>query len=92
MANAEIAGVPEIFGEVLRRYRIASGISQEELAFRSGVDRTFIYRLERGVRQPSITTIIGLGLALGVPSGELVGETETQYLKSKNANRKRARS
>jgi transcriptional regulator with XRE-family HTH domain len=89
MANAEIIGVPKIFGEVLRRYRTDCGVTQEELAFRAGVDRTFIYRLERGIRQPTITTIIGLALALGVPASELVGETEARYRKSSNAPRKR---
>lgn len=55
-------------------------MSQEELAFRAGVDRTFVSRIERGLRQPTITTLIGLGLALGVSAAELVRETETEYL------------
>ncbi len=81
MANADLAGVPGVFGTVLRRFRTASGLTQEELAFRAGVDRTFIYRIERGVRQPTITTIIGLGLALGVPASDLVQETEAEFAK-----------
>jgi len=89
MGNTEIAGVPEIFGRILRRVRTEHGVSQEELAFRAGVDRTFIYRLERGVRQPTITTVIGLGLALGIPASALVQETEAAYLKSKLVDRRR---
>ncbi len=80
MSNSEISNAGPIFGEVLRRYRSELNVSQEELAFRAGVDRTFVSRIERGLRQPTITTLIGLGLALGVSAAELVRETETEYL------------
>ena len=74
------ADIGAIFGEVLRRHRSEKNISQEELAFLAGVDRTFISRLERGIRQPTITTMIGIGQALGVPAADLVRETEEAYL------------
>jgi transcriptional regulator with XRE-family HTH domain len=50
-------------------------MSQEELAFASGIDRTFVSRLERGVRQPTITTLFALGSALGISAEELVCQT-----------------
>ncbi|WP_081651300.1 helix-turn-helix domain-containing protein [Cupriavidus sp. WS] len=81
MANSEIQNVGPIFGDVLRRYRAELNVSQEELAFRAGVDRTFVSRIERGIRQPTITTLIGLGLALGVSAAELVREVEAEYLR-----------
>lgn len=68
-----------IFGEVLRRHRSFKDISQEELAFQAGVDRTFVSRLERGIRQPTITTVIGIGQALGISAADLVRETEDEY-------------
>lgn len=71
MENAEIIGIPEFFGGVLRSFRMERDTSQEELAFRAGVDRTFISQIERGIRQPTITTIIGLAAALNVTAGEL---------------------
>lgn len=74
------ADIGLIFGEVLRRHRTAKNISQEELAHCAGVDRTFVSRLERGIRQPTITTVIGIGRALGVSAAELVRETELEYL------------
>jgi transcriptional regulator with XRE-family HTH domain len=76
MVNEEKSTFGQIFGDILRRYRLEHDISQEELAFRAGVDRTFISRLERGVRQPTITTLIGIGQALGVSAADLVRETE----------------
>jgi len=81
MAGAEIASIGRVFGAVLQRYRLARNITQEELAFQAGVDRTFVSRLERGVRQPTITTLIGMGQALGVSAADLVRETEQEYLR-----------
>ena len=73
--------IGQIFGEVLRRHRAERNISQEELAHRADVDRTFVSRLERGIRQPTITTLIGLAQALGVSAAELVREAEAEYLR-----------
>ena len=83
MASTGITDIGQIFGEVLRRYRSDRNISQEELAHRADVDRTFVSRLERGVRQPTITTLIGLGQALGVSAADLVQETEKEYLRQR---------
>jgi len=80
MANAELTDIGQIFGAVLRQYRSARNISQEELAFQAGVDRTFVSRLERGIRQPTITTLIGIGQALGVSAADLVRDTEKEFL------------
>ena len=79
MANSQVPDIGPIFGEVLKRHRSALNVSQEELAFRAGVDRTFISRLERGIRQPTITTLIGLGVALGISAADLVRETEIEW-------------
>lgn len=48
------ADIGAIFGEVLRRHRSEKNISQEELAFLAGVDRTFVSRLERGIRHAEL--------------------------------------
>ncbi|MDR0779903.1 MAG: helix-turn-helix domain-containing protein [Pseudomonadales bacterium] len=72
--------ISTIFGEVLHHYRSTRDISQEELAFEAGVDRTFISRLERGIRQPTITTLIGLSQALHVSAADMVLEAEKRYL------------
>ena len=76
MENPYATIIGTVFGEVLQRYRNKLGLSQEELAFRAGVDRTFVSRIERGIRQPTITTLIGLALALDVSAAELMKEVE----------------
>lgn len=80
MVNSHPPDISAVFGSILKRHRTLANVSQEELAFRAGVDRTYISRLERGVRQPTITTLIGIGTALGISAAELVSETEQEFL------------
>ena len=68
---------PEVaFGQVLMRVRREKGLSQEDLAFESKLNRTFISRLENGHRQPSLGTIFQLALAMGISASSLVKEVE----------------
>ena len=68
----------EIFGSELRKARKATGISQEKLALKVGLDRTYISMLERGLRQPSLTTIFLLSPALGMSSVDMVENVENR--------------
>ena len=54
------------FGKVLREYRDKSGMTQEKLGFEAGCHSTFISQLERGLRQPSLTTIFMLAKCLDI--------------------------
>ena len=49
-----------VFGEQLRQLRKAAGLTQEELAFRVGLDRTYISLLERGIKSPTLNTFFRL--------------------------------
>ena len=60
------------FGANLRACRQAAEMSQERLAFASGMHRTEISLLERGARDPRLSTVSRLALALGKDSSELV--------------------
>lgn len=71
--QAVITDVQGRFGSNLRSCRKAAGLSQEGLAFASGMHRTEISLLERGTRDPRLSTIARLALALGKDSAELVG-------------------
>jgi transcriptional regulator with XRE-family HTH domain len=46
-------------------------ISQEELGFRTGLDRTYISGIERGERNPSLKNIGKLSKALKLPLNKL---------------------
>ena len=60
------------FGENLRLQRQRTGLSQERLAFACKLHRTEISLLERGAREPRLTTILRLARALGVAPAELL--------------------
>ena len=56
----------------IQRIRREKDWSQEELAFESGIHRTYISGLERGVRNPTITIVAKLAGTLRVPLGALL--------------------
>jgi transcriptional regulator with XRE-family HTH domain len=72
MAGTRVATA---FGGVLRDYRQKAGISQEELAARAGVDRTYVSLLERGLRQPTLDSLFRLAKSLDVAAATLVSRT-----------------
>jgi transcriptional regulator with XRE-family HTH domain len=60
------------FGERIRRYRQGLGLSQEALAHRAGINRTYIGSLESGQRNISLDNLCKLARALDIDAGELV--------------------
>jgi transcriptional regulator with XRE-family HTH domain len=65
----------EIFGQNVRRIRTEVGLSQEELAYRAKLHRTYISSIERGERNISIENIFAIAKALKVPAGDLLNST-----------------
>lgn len=66
----------ETFGKVLKKLRHEANMSQEVLSEKSNLDRTYISLLERGLRQPSLTTLFSLASALDVRATKLIALTE----------------
>jgi len=65
-------------GEVVRRRRLALDLSQEELASRAGVHRTYLSDIERGARNITITVLTRLAEALEMRVSRLFRLTEQQ--------------
>ena len=65
------------FGENVRLFRAKLGKSQEELAFDSDLDRTFIGHIERGSRNVTLLTICKLAKALQTRPRDLVKDLES---------------
>lgn len=59
-------------GARIRRFRYRVGISQEELAARCGLHRTYVGSVERGERNVSLGNILKLAAALQVDPSQLV--------------------
>jgi transcriptional regulator with XRE-family HTH domain len=64
--------IREVFARNLRRYRRAARLSQEELAHRSDIDRTYISSLERSVYAASIDVVDRLAVALEIQAADLL--------------------
>ncbi len=62
------------FAGNLRKERLAQGLSQEELAYLAGMDRTYLGSVERGERNVAIDNMGRLALALKVPLAQLLIE------------------
>lgn len=60
-----------LFGKNVRKYRILSNMSQEKLAELTGLHRTYISDVERGLRSISLNNIEKLSTALNVNTYEL---------------------
>ena len=59
------------FGRRLRGIRKERGLSQEELAFRAGVHRTYVSSAERGQRNVGLVNVERLAQALDIDIGDL---------------------
>jgi transcriptional regulator with XRE-family HTH domain len=64
-----------LLGAAIRERRSFLQISQEELAVRAGLHRTYLSDVERGARNPSIKTIEKIAQALQVPVVKLFEES-----------------
>ena len=60
------------FGKNVRFYRLALGVSQEELAHDADSNRTYISDLERGTRNPSLEVVERIAKSLNVSMGCLL--------------------
>lgn len=59
-------------GKNVERFRREKGLSQEELGFESGLHRTYVSGVERGVRNPTIEVLEKLAKALDKSIADLV--------------------
>jgi len=64
------------FARVLRKERLARGMSQESLAHRAGLHPTYVGLVERGLRNPTIQAGHRLARALRVPLSDMLREAE----------------
>lgn len=66
----------KLLGEAVCKLRISTGLTQEKLAEKSGLDSTYISGIERGVRNPSFKSLLRLADGLDVPISTICAEVE----------------
>ena len=59
------------FGDAVRKARTKAGLTQEDLADKSGLDRSYIGGVERGERNPTLTVIEKIAEGLGISVADL---------------------
>ena len=64
--------LPKVLGRNVREWRKRRGLSQEELAFESGMKRSYVSDLERGTRNPSVKAVGRLAKALKIEADILL--------------------
>jgi transcriptional regulator with XRE-family HTH domain len=64
------------FGAAMRAIRVGKGISQEDLANDSGIDRSYLGAIERGEQNAGLLHLVRIAAALGVPLADLVSSAE----------------
>ena len=69
--------IRETFAANLKRYRKAKGVSQEDLAHRAGLDRTYISALERCLYAASIDVVAKIADVLEVRPSDLLAEMDS---------------
>jgi transcriptional regulator with XRE-family HTH domain len=65
-----------MLGGELQRRRQSAGLTQEELARRADVDRTYVSKLERDLQSPTVDVFVQLCRALGVRASEMLALVE----------------
>ena len=66
------SGILKRFGENLREARQRTGLSQEKLAAKAGIDRTYVGGAERGERNVALVNIVRLAEALEIAPADLL--------------------
>ena len=61
-------------GIAIRQARLVRGISQEELAHHSSIDRSYMSSIERGKQNPGVVSVFRIAAALQMSTAELMAE------------------
>lgn len=65
-------------GRTIGRLRQNLGLSQEELANRAGIHRTYVSQLERGIKSPTLAVLIKIAKALDTKPSKIVRVVENE--------------
>lgn len=79
--------IREVLAQNLRKSRRAKGLSQEELAHRADIDRTYISALERCVYAAGIDVVDRLARVLGMEAADLLQRPKEEVTKTKRSGK-----
>ena len=70
--------IEKVLGSVIRELRLSRGLSQEKLAELGEFERSYISKVENGLRAVQFKTVIRFAEALGMKTSELVEEFQNK--------------
>ena len=76
MHNKDVSDPRISFGRAVRAVRARNGLSQEELADRAGIHRTYIGDVERGKRNIALVNMKRIADSLGITLSSLIAKME----------------
>lgn len=76
-----------LIGQRISELRRSKNLSQEDLAFKAQIDRTYMSSIERGKRNISLSVALKISSALEVSIEALIGEKNETYLDGTNLSR-----
>lgn len=68
--------IRKLLGQAIRKHRERLDLTQEELAEKAELHRTYLADIERGARNPSLETLRRIALGLGISLSELLKTAE----------------
>lgn len=74
--HTKLPGDPGMFGADLRKARLAAGLTQEELAFRAGIDCSHVSDVERDQKSSTVAAHFMLRDAMGASPAKLIARVE----------------
>lgn len=68
--------INEAIAKTLANLRHLANISQEELAARAGIHRTYVSQIERGLKSPTLQVLIQIANALDTTASSILQDIE----------------
>lgn len=68
--------INKALGKILAKHRTIAKISQEELADRAGIHRTYVSQIERGLKSPTLSVLFEVAKSLNTTVSSLIAEVE----------------
>lgn len=70
-----------MLGRELRKARLAAGLTQEDLALRAQMDRSYLSELERDLKSPTVAMLFKLCRVMSVSAAEIIARVEKHHRK-----------
>lgn len=76
----KVDGLNSAIGDTIKELRVQKNLSQEELAERCDSSAVYISEIERGIKNPTASTLMVIALSLDMKMSALIGEAEKKLI------------